>query len=587
MVLDIEDLNAKYDGIINTTFKSPTKEDCQKYKFFIDELCRNPVCKLKELKRKYNFNGKNSFIYQMFDMMREDYTNDDEENLRSLLKIKKGKSHSGVLVITIFTSPHPEYYDEERQETIKQSFTCHWNCAYCPNEPGQPRSYLKGEPGVLRANKNEFDCIRQMHDRMKILYLIGHPVDKLEVIVLGGTWTSYPLKYREQFCRDIYYAANIFGKDQIRPKSTLQDEKNINKTASCKVIGLTLETRPDTINNEEIHRLRSYGCTRVQLGIQHIDEDVLEKIKRRCTTKKTMEAIKLLKDTGFKVDAHWMPNLPGTTIEKDRNMFMDQLLGLKKLVKRDYKNNIKYETYDMTNPHLQVDQWKVYPCSIVPWTEIEQWYKEGAYVPYNEHDLFDLIINIKTFVFPWIRLNRIIRDIPTDYIITDNEKPNMRQDAKTVLEKEGKCCMCIRCREVKGENMIDKPIFVVRKYDSSDGIEYFISSETPDTKTLYGFVRLRIPSKPVNDTFTYLNGHAFIRELHVYGQLQEVGKKSDAIQHKGIGRKLVDMAENLAKQHEYYHMAIIAGEGTKGYYEKLGYLEDNREGGFMIKSLII
>lgn len=589
MGLDIEDLNAKYDGIIKTTFKLPTKEDCQKYKFFIDDLCRHrdsiKPSTFQELKRKYDFNGKNSFIYQMFDMMREDYTEDDEENLRKILKIKKGKSHSGVLVITIFTSPYPEYYDEETQETVKQSFTCHWNCAYCPNEPGQPRSYLKGEPGVLRANKNEFDCIRQMHDRMKTLYLIGHPVDKLEVIVLGGTWTSYPLKYREQFCRDIYYAANIFGDEQPRSKSTLQNEKMKNKTARCKVIGLTLETRPDTITHEEIHRLRSYGCTRVQLGIQHIDEDVLEKIKRRCTTDKTMKAIKLLKDTGFKVDGHWMPNLPGTTIEKDRYMFLDQLLGLNSLVKREYRNGIEYESYDMTNPNLQVDQWKVYPCSIVPWTEIEQWYKDGTYIPYNEHDLFDLIINIKTFVFPWIRLNRIIRDIPTDYIITVNEKPNMRQDAKTVLEKEGKYCMCIRCREVKGADMVNKPRFVVRKYDSSDGIEYFISSETIDNKTLYGFVRLRIPSTPVNETFAYLNGHAFIRELHVYGQLQEVGKKSDAVQHKGIGRKLVDMAENIAKQHKYYHMAIIAGEGTKGYYEKLGYIEDNKEGGFMVKKM--
>lgn len=603
MLIDIEELNDKFDKVINRTFRPPTLDEAHKYMPMIIDILDYkdtiPPAEFQAIKRKYKFGGKNSFISSMFDLLKHNHdipgldVEEASNRLRRLLKVKKGKSQSGVLVITIFTSPYPEYYDDEKQELVKQEFTCKWNCHYCPNEPGQPRSYLKGEPGVMRANRNDFDCIRQMHDRMKTLYKIGHPIDKLEVIVLGGTWESYPLKYRETFCRDMYYAANIFCQEWTTPRLplSLTEEKVINKTATCKVIGLTLETRPDTITPSEVRLLRYYGCTRVQLGMQHTDDDVLLKINRRCTNARGEEAIKMLKDTGFKVDSHWMPNLPGSNPEKDKAMFVDKLLGLRSHIKRYTQafpdlGVVDFEEYNMTCPDLQVDQWKVYPCSVVPWTQIEQWYKEGSYIPYDDEALLDVLITMKTFVFPWIRLNRVIRDIPADYIMTEAERPNMRQDALDMLKHEGKYCACIRCREVKDGVMTSKK-YIVRKYQSSDGIEYFISAESRDSKTLYGFARLRLPSSLTNSVFKELNNCAFVRELHVYGQLQVVGDHSSDglhIQHTGIGKHLMHIAESIAKDNKYWKMAIIAGEGTKGYYEKLGYLEDPGEGGYMIKS---
>lgn len=598
--IDIEDLNIKYDKVISKEFVFPTEEDCEKYRDLINDIIlysRNTITQhskkidIHALKRKYKCNEKNSFLYHIFQMLREKYTNEDELYIKKVLQIKKGKSHSGVLVITIFTSPYPEYYDEVTGKKVKQSFSCNWSCSYCPNEPGQPRSYLKGEPGVLRANKYGFDCVRQMWGRMDTLAAIGHPVDKLEVLVLGGTWTSYPIEYREEFCRDMYFAANTFGDKDVRSRLSLHDEKHINKTARCKVIGLTLETRPDTITVDEIRRFRMYGCTRVQLGIQHIDDDVLNYINRKCPTEKTIRAISLLKDCGYKIDAHWMPNLPGSTYEKDKHMFMDVLLNSN--IPKHYRDkDIEYEEYALIHPELQVDQWKVYPCSTVPWTDIEKWYKEGSYIPYQKDKLLDVVVELKSMIFPWIRLNRIIRDIPSDYIMDECDTPNMRDEAKNTLEREGKRCRCIRCREVKSKDINEDTFHVmVRKYNASNGIEYFISAEDKHDETLYGFVRLRISDSSVSqyhNIFPELTGCSFIRELHVYGDLQKVNKKNicTAVQHKGIGKMLIRVAEDISRnQHQIKKIAIIAGEGVKGYYEKLGYYEDSGMGSYMIKCM--
>lgn len=576
-MLDIEELQCKYDGLLAREFEEPTQEDCDRLAPFFTDLLIDPVPKrFIELKRKWGINQKNSFIMKACEHVLKGDPRLDR--IKDVMKIKRGKSLSGVLVVTVFTSPYPEYTNEDG-DVVRQEFTCHWNCAYCPNEPGQPRSYLKGEPGVMRANKNGFDVVRQMHDRMGTLHKIGHPVDKLEVIVLGGTWTSYPLKYREEFCRDIYYAANVFCSDR-RARMALAEEMAANKDAGCRVIGLTLETRPDTITVEEVMRLRGYGCTRVQLGIQHVDEGVLKKIKRRCTTEDAIRAIALLKDHGFKVDAHWMPNLPGSNLQMDHDMFLGRLLALKGRVVRTIGSKagseIETEQWDLADPWLQVDQWKVYPCAVVPWTEIEEWYKDGSYGPYDDKEVLDLVIDIKTFVFPWIRLNRIIRDIPTDYIMNDHQRPNMRQDAKAIMDREGKRCMCIRCREAKAAPADGSARWVVREFVASGRLEHFISYESNDNQVLYGFCRLRC----VWDT-------AYIRELHVYGQLQEVGRHGDdsAVQHKGIGRSLVAMAEKIAAARGATAMKVIAGEGTKRYYERLGYVEGPRaEGGYMTKA---
>eukprot|EP00967_Tisochrysis_lutea_P104507 scaffold158659_cov33-Tisochrysis_lutea.AAC.3 len=312
--------------------------------------------------------------------------------LQQLLVKKSSKSQSGVLVITVLTSPYPEFTKPDGKRT-KQAFSCAWNCYYCPSEPDQPKSYLHDEPAVKRANENHFDPVMQLTDRAATLAMNGHPVDKIELLVLGGTWSSYPHEYQEEFVRDLFYAANTFWQRTKREKRSLLEEQTINETAQCKIIGLTLETRPDTIDADELRRLRRYGCTRLQLGVQHTDDRVLRKINRGCTTAQVSsrqatcvqrrihqskasgwekvpsillwpahtfsypgapiarcrffglqvtKALRLLKNSCYKVDIHLMPNLPGSSAELDREMFERVL----------------------KDPDLQADQWKVYPTQV-------------------------------------------------------------------------------------------------------------------------------------------------------------------------------------------------------------------------------
>lgn len=601
--VDIEELDRKYDALIKRTFDSPTQELIEKdpkYKIVVDTILSQDVDytnfkNLKQLFRKHSLNVKNSFIFQVFLLLKEkqEYTIEDEAFLRSVLQIKPGKSHSGIISVTVFTSAYPEYIDPKTGEHKKQSFSCAHFCSYCSSQPNQPKSYLLGEPGVMRANRVNFDCIRQMFDRMKALYLCGHECDKLEVLVLGGTWTSYPIPYREQFVRDIYYAANTFFdmfavQSNVREKLSLTEEKAINKTARSKVIGLTLETRPDTITAKELKLLRYYGCTRVQLGIQHIDNDVLKKINRMCKTETAIKGIKLLKDAGYKIDGHFMPNLPGSTIEKDRRMMLEQLLGIIDYTRsEDIDSKTVTEVYNLTNEDIQLDQWKVYPTTIVPYTEIEKWYKSGEYVPYDMEQMKEMLFEMKVKVFPWIRLNRVVRDIPDDYSFLTTYRSNMRQDLIAELQKQGKFCYDIRSREVKTQVFdMDNMILVTRIYNASEGREYFISFESEDHKVLYGFIRLRLTNNQPIHIFPELEGCALIRELHVYGKLQRVGAKTNHVQHSGLGRRLLQKAEEIAKNNNYNKISVIAGEGTRGYYEKFGYNDNNGEGHFMIKHLL-
>ena len=300
--------------------------------------------------------------------------------LRRFLIKKAQKSQSGVIVITVFTSAYPKVGEKE------QKFSCKWNCYYCPNEPGQPRSYLHDEPGVLRANRNDFDAVKQFLDRAVTLAVNGHPIDKVELLVLGGTWESYPVEYQETFIRDLFYAANTFFERNKRERKSLEEEKKINEKTQCKIIGLTLETRPDCITKEELVRFRKYGCTRVQLGIQHTNDDILKKINRGHTNQDAIRAIQLLRDVGYKMDIHLMPNLPGSSPEMDTEMF----------------------NYVLNSPDLQADQWKIYPCEVTPWTVIKKWYDEGKFIPYSDEKLIEVIKAVKVKVHPWIRLNRVV-----------------------------------------------------------------------------------------------------------------------------------------------------------------------------------
>ncbi|CAD2212665.1 histone acetyltransferase-like protein [Angomonas deanei] len=427
--------------------------------------------------------------------------------LESFLVSKAPRSQSGVLVVTVFTSAYPD----------GQKFSCQWNCYYCPNEPGQPRSYLLNEPGVRRANRLEFDPYRQFEDRVLSLVAIGHPADKVELLVLGGTWESYPTSYRERFIRDLFYAANtIFDTPDLprRPPLDLLQEQLLNESAKCKIIGVTLETRPDTLNLDMLVELRRYGCTRVQLGIQHTDNSILSYVNRQSTRDDAVQAIKLLKDSGFKVDVHLMPDLPGSSPEADRLMFDDML----------------------NSPYLQADQWKIYPCQTTPFSVIEQWYKDGTYKPYGMEKLIEVLLYAKERVHPWIRLNRVIRDIPADYILGGVDVANLRQLLALKLKERGSCCRCIRCREVKGSKeaatLLQSAVVKERRYDGSEGTELFISVETEDEKIVFGFLRLRFNIRNWETPFAELRTCALIRELHVYGNLIPTYDKRDGTAKK-------------------------------------------------------
>ncbi|KYN98079.1 putative histone S-adenosyl methyltransferase [Plasmodium gaboni] len=378
----------------------------------------------------------------------KNYKDLDKESVHFLqINKRKGvRSNSGVLVVTIITHPH--------------KFSCKYDCHYCPNEPNQPRSYLSTEPAILRANQNNFDVICQFFNRTTTLVNNGHVADKIEVLVLGGTWSCYDIAYQEEFIRDVYYAANIYPvlKDR-RKKLTLKEEQEINEKSNCRIIGLTLETRPDQINKDELLRLRYYGCTRVQLGIQHIDDVILKKVNRQCTLKDCIRAIYLLKENGFKVDIHLMPDLPYSDVYKDIHMFK----------------------YVLSSIDLQADQWKIYPCEITPFTKIEKWYNNNEYKPYfetNKNLLISVILLVKKSIHPWIRLNRVIRDIPNPSIIAGNNITNMRQLIAHEMNIRNIFCQCIRCKEVKNQEIEKKSdsIFLrIYKYPTLGGDEYFIT----------------------------------------------------------------------------------------------------------------
>jgi histone acetyltransferase (RNA polymerase elongator complex component) len=598
-IASVEEIHQKYQLHLQKTpeFKKPIRpEDLERWRGFLVEIAEgNATPKPKSV--------SNSFFLKIARALQAqgDLTEAQTLAIENHFRVVRGKSHSGVLVITVFTSPTPTYTDPETGEIRTQKFSCAYNCYYCPNQPGQPRSYLEGEPGVLRANQHQFDPVAQMLGRMEDLYNMGHPVDKLEVLILGGTWESYPEPYRESFIRDLYYAANHWGNPYPPKKSDLDSERNRNRNAGCHIIGITIETRPDTVSPEALALLRRYGCTRVQIGVQHLDDGVLRKIHRGCTRADVVRAIALLKSWGFKIDTHYMPNLPGATPALDRWMLLDQLLACGPIQSRDVAGfgrawtrcPDEWTVWPVSHPELQSDQWKVYPCETTPYTVIEKWFREGTYVPYSETDLIPILLDMKAAVFPWIRLNRIVRDIPSDYIIASGDRPNLRQDLLVALKKRGQVCRCIRCREVKQAKFSEETCrYVVREYPSYPvgSTEYFISCEGAGGSILHGFVRLRLPAPDERSPHPAFQQHAWIRELHVYGMLQttrspcETSETTATVsQHRGIGKTLMGMAEDIAFGiHSRTQLLVIAGEGTKAYYGKLGYKETHY--GYMEKN---
>ncbi len=475
-------------------------------------------------------------------------------HFNKLLKVRAVRTLSGVAPLTVLTKP----------------YSCPGKCVYCPSEPKMPKSYLSNEPAAMRAVGCDFDPYQQVRQRIKALIANGHQPEKIELLVLGGTWSAYPWKYQQWFIKRCFEAANNFGKKKIASSSTLEKAQKINEKTKYRIIGVTLETRPDLITAQEIKRLRKLGCTRVQLGAQILDDKILKLVKRGHKVEDTVRATKLLKDNCFKIDYHLMPNLPGSTVAKD----------------------IKTMEQIFSDERFKPDQIKIYPTVVNEYAPLYKWYQQGKYKPYPHKKLVELMLKLKSLVPCYCRINRLIRDIPEESIVAGNKITNLRQLLEKEMWERGIKCKCIRCREVRNKcrceaenrsnSAANKIKLFIDKYQASGGIEYFISYESPQRDLLYAFIRLRVPDNDADMIFTELKNAGLIRELHTYGQLQSVGAESQAVQHKGLGKKLMAEAERLTKKHGLQKIAVISGIGVRDYYRKLGY---KLEGSYMVKKL--
>jgi len=481
------------------------------------ELTREDLLKLKrKISKKYHVKlPKNSDILK--------YANKEEkEKLLPILLRKPTRSISGVSVIAVMSRP----YD------------CpHGTCLYCARGENAPQSYTGEEPAALRARYNEYDPWRQVRNRISQLRSIGHPTDKAELIVMGGTFPAQPFTYQKEFVKSCLDA--MVGE---RCK-TFSETKKCAETSSVRPVGITFETRPDYCKEKEIRRMLGLGATRVELGVQTTYDSIYKKIHRGHTIKDVVEATILCKNAGLKVLYHMMPGLPGSSFEKDLRSFKSIF----------------------TDQKFKPDMLKIYPTLVMEGTELYEMWKRGEYEPLSSKKATKLVAEVKKILPRWVRLMRVQRDIPAQLISAGVKKSNLRQLA---LEK-ARTCSCIRCREVGHKKVIPENIEIrVERYNASGGKEYFISAEDFDKKVLVGYLRLRkTPDKWI------------VRELHVYGSEVLIGKEAgeSQFQHKGWGKKLLGKAEEIAGGKIY----VLSGIGAREYYKKLGY---KRSGFFMAKN---
>jgi len=460
--------------------------------------------------------------------------------IETLLRTRPIRSLSGIVNISVLTKPYP----------------CPGKCLYCPLEKGIPKSYLSGEPAVERAKKLNYNPYLQVEKRIEMLEATGHPTDKIELRIVGGTWSCYPKDYQSQFIKKCFDACDKkIGK-------TLKESQRLNEKAKHRIIGLSIETRPDFINPTEIKRLRNFGVTMVELGVQSIYDDVLKLNLRGHGVKRTIVATKLLKDTGFKILYQMMPNLPGSNLKVAETK---SHLPPRATLQRSARDEKMFEEL-FSNPNFQPDLLKIYPCALVKEAPLYKWWKQGKYKPYTEKQLISLIKSIKQKIPYYVRIQRISRDIPSPAIVAGGAKvSNLRQILLGNMKREGWQCKCIRCREVKENYDRKEKVYLFRiNYIASDGKEIFLSFENKNRTKIFSLLRLRITSQKT----------AIIRELHTYGQLQPIAEKVSVIspQHKGLGKRLMKEAEKITKKEFGLNkIAVISGVGARNYYRKLGY----------------
>jgi elongator complex protein 3 len=517
------------------------------------------------------------------------------------IQMKPTRTGSGVTPVTVLTKPFP----------------CPGKCIFCPNDIRMPKSYLSDEPGAQRAERNQFDPYLQTYNRLQAFRNIGHSIDKVEIIILGGTWSFYPEPYQIWFIKRCFEAMNDFGigKDQrteveemyqkknqtlhvdSRTRNEEVDHKQIhgahlqktynqviseiytapdkllgldedqystweelekvqkeNELAVVRSVGLVIETRPDNISEAEVLRIRRLGCTKTQIGIQSLQDEVLKKNKRGHDVAATRKAFRLLRQAGFKIHAHWMPNLYGSNPEKDVE---------------DYQKLFEDEDF-------KPDELKIYPCSLIESAELMQQFNQGLWKPYTQDELLYVLTECLKLTPEYCRLTRIIRDIPSTDIVVGNKKTNFREIAERSLASKSEQSSDIRAREIKSQkvSLEDLSLDEVR-YSTSVSEEIFLQYITKDRK-IAGFLRLSLPKE--NGFIEELNTSSIIREIHVYGQTTQIGHaptsvdgKHDRAQHLGLGKRLIERAMEISLENKFNKVQVISAIGTREYYRKQGF----------------
>lgn len=459
---------------------------------------------------------------------------EEDESLLARIRMKPVRTLSGVTTVTVLTKPYP----------------CPGQCVFCPTDERMPKSYLYGEPGAMRGLQNDFDPYLQVASRIESLQATGHPTDKIELLILGGSWTAYKRDYQEWFIRRCFDAMNGFE------SASLEEAQASNEEAGHRNVGLVIETRQDEINSGQLAWLRRLGVTKVQMGAQSLDDDILRINKRGHNAAETLKATALLRAAGFKIVLHWMPNLLGATPESDR---------------RDFRR--------LWEDGYCPDEIKIYPTQLLKTAELYSFWERGEYRPYKMEELIELIADLKETIPAYCRVNRVIRDIPSDQVVEGNRRTSLRQDVLAEMVRRGTACRCVRCREVRGQEVSAKDLrFTDLTYLALDAEEHFLSYVTGDDR-IAGYLRLSLPLKNRLDgsrldpvLFADLEGAALIREVHVFGQSLAVGDASSgAAQHSGLGKRLLAEAENIGRANGFNRMAVIAAVGTRQYYHSRGF----------------
>jgi len=556
----------------------------------IDAIVRTPDLDsdgLDRILKRYPRDGRGLFSrseiiagYRCFEAAR--CSDIDETEFVERLRLRPIRTLSGVTPVTVLTKPYP----------------CPGKCIFCPNDVRMPKSYLADEPGAQRAESNDFDPYLQTWNRLHAYRSMGHPTAKVELIVLGGTWSFYPEAYQIWFVKRCFDAMNDFGNgvdgradageaparfrepipeppdaeatynrivsgllqrdhgDRLLHASEssqwqeLEGAQRSNETAACRNVGLVFETRPDHISDDEVRRMRRLGATKVQIGIQSLSDEILALNHRGCDVSGARNALRVLRGAGFKLHVHWMPNLLGATAKDDCEDFARLF----------------------ADPDFRPDELKIYPCSLIESAELMQYYESGAWQPYSHQDLVDLLATCLENTPIYCRVTRVIRDFSAHDIVTGNQVANLREVAESELQRRGGRCRDIRGREIRAASF-DPDELTMRDqvYTTSIGEERFLEFVTPDDR-LVAFLRLSLPRSPLQDP--ELRASALIREVHVYGGSLELGRRADdRAQHLGLGRRLIERAAELSRQAGLLDLAVISAVGTRAYYRGLGFTD--------------